>query len=133
MEPLKEGDHGPYGTLSRRPLPSGLAILFMSALSALLSRAEQLKGYPLTEVQGLRIRDVAVAVITRADAAAATVEQRGYTEVDPTDAWASWQVVRGHTWSSGAGKARRIAQRRLILGRAVVTLPPVEPGRLPLG
>ena len=95
MTPLMEGDHGPYGALSDRPLPDGLAILFIPALAALLTRAEELKGAPLTEEQVLRIRDAAVAVVTRADSAAATIEQRGYPEVDPTNAWPSWQAIRG--------------------------------------
>ena len=94
MGPPKEGDHGPYGTLAPRPLPEGLTILFVPALSALLTRAEQLKGSPLTEEQVLRVRDAAVAVVTRADAAEVTIEQRGYPEVDPANAWASWQAVR---------------------------------------
>jgi hypothetical protein len=93
-EPLKEGDHGPYGSLSARPLREGLAILFVPALSALLTRAEQLKGSPLTEDQVLRVRDVAVAVVTRADSAAAVVGERGYPEVDPAAAWSSWQAIR---------------------------------------
>jgi hypothetical protein len=38
---------------------------------------------------------VAVAILTPADAAAATIEQRGCPEVDPTNAWASWQAIRG--------------------------------------
>src|SRR4051812_42877998 len=94
MEPLHEGDHGPYGSLAPRPLPGGLAIMFVPALSALLTRAEQIKGSPLTEDHVLRVRDVAVAVVTRADAAAATIERRGYPEVDPADAWQGWQAIR---------------------------------------
>jgi hypothetical protein len=95
VQPLKEGDHGPYGTLSGRPLPDGLAILFFPSLAALLARAEELKGSPLTQEQVVRVRDVAQAVVTRADAAAVTAEQRGYAEVDPLNAWESWQAVRG--------------------------------------
>jgi hypothetical protein len=95
VQPLREGDHGPYGTLSGRPRPDGLAILFIPSLAALLARAEELKGSPLTQEQVVRVRDVAQAVVTRADAAAATVEQRGYAEVDPLNAWESWQAVRG--------------------------------------
>ena|SRR5262245_33286844 len=94
-QPLKEGDHGPYGTLSGRPLPDGLAVLFIPSLAALLARAEELKGSPLTEEQVIRVRDAAQAVVTRADAAAATVEQRGYPEVDPLKPWESWQAIRG--------------------------------------
>jgi hypothetical protein len=49
-QPLQEGDHGPYGELAIRPLSDGLALLFMPSLAALLARAEQLNGAPLTEV-----------------------------------------------------------------------------------
>jgi hypothetical protein len=77
-QPLTEGDHGPYGTLSGRPLPDGLAIIFMPSLAALLTRAEELKGAPLTEEQVILIRDASQAVVTRADAADATTEPRGY-------------------------------------------------------
>src|SRR5262245_43478329 len=94
-QPLKEGDHGPYGTLSGHPLPDGLAMLFIPSLAALLTRAEELKGSPLTEERGIRIRDAAQAVVTLADAAAATVEQRGYPEVDPLNPLQSWQAIRG--------------------------------------
>lgn len=66
----------------------------MPSLAALLTRAEELKGAPLTEDQVNRVRDMAQAVVTRADAAAATVLQRGYAEVDPTNPWASWQALR---------------------------------------
>jgi hypothetical protein len=94
-EPLKEGDHGPYGTLAERPLPAGLAVLFMPSLAALLTRAEELKGSPLTEEQVIRVRDASQAVVTRADAAAATVEQRGYAEVDRLRPWETWRAIRG--------------------------------------
>lgn len=103
-EPLRDGDHGPYGTLSARPRPDGLAILFIPALSALLTRAEQLKGSSLTEQQVLLVRDAAVAVATRADAATATIAQRGYPEVDPENVWPSWWAIRANTAGEfGAG------------------------------
>jgi hypothetical protein len=95
VRPLKEGDHGPYGSLAGRPLPDGLAILFIPSLAALLTRAEELKGSPLTEEQVVLIRDASQAVVTHADAAAATVQQRGYAEVDPHRPWESWQAIRG--------------------------------------
>jgi hypothetical protein len=85
-QPLKEGDHGPYGTLTGR-LPEGLALLFMPSLAGLLAGAEDLKGSPLTEEQVIRVRDAANAVVTPADVAAAVVKERGYAEVDPADAW----------------------------------------------
>jgi hypothetical protein len=93
-QPLKEGDHGPYGELAIRPLPDGLTLLFMPSLAALLERAEQLKGAPLSEDQVSRVRDAAQAVVTQADVAAAVVAQRGYAEVDPARAWESWQALR---------------------------------------
>ena len=91
---LKEGEGGPYGDLAGRPLPVGLSILFIPALAALLARAEELKGAPLTEDQVLGVRDGAKAVVTPADVAAAVVAQRGYAEVDPLRAWESWQSLR---------------------------------------
>jgi hypothetical protein len=91
---LKEGDHGPYGTLTRT-LPDGLAILFMPSLAALLTRAEELKGSPLTEEKVLKVRDAANAVVTRADVAEAVVKERGYPEVDVSKTWVSWQAIRG--------------------------------------
>jgi hypothetical protein len=94
-QPLKEGDHGPYGDLSGRTLPDGLAFLFMPSLAALLTRAEELKGSPLTEEQVTRVRDAAIAVVTPADVAALTVEQRGYPEVDHAAPWESWLAIRG--------------------------------------
>jgi hypothetical protein len=95
--PLKEGDGGPYGDLMVRPLPGGLAVVFMPSLAALLDRAEQIKEAPLAEEQVLRIRDAALVVVTFADVAALTVEQRGYEEVDPADPWRSWQSIRRGT------------------------------------
>jgi hypothetical protein len=94
-QPLKEGEGGPYGPLAGRPLPGGLAILFMPSLAALLDQAEQLTGSPLTEEQVIRIRDAAGAVVTHADVAAAVVRQRGYAEVDPANPFESWQRIRG--------------------------------------
>jgi hypothetical protein len=94
-DPLKDGDHGPYGELAVRPLPGGSAFLFIPSLAALLDAAEQLKGGPLTEEQVRRVRDGAIVVVTPRDVAAATVAGRGYDEVDPADPWTSWQTVRG--------------------------------------
>jgi hypothetical protein len=93
-QPLKEGDHGPYGELATRPLPDGMAILFKPSLAALLARGEELKGSALTAEQVSRLRDAAQAVVTYADVAASVVQQRGYAEVDPANPWESWQATR---------------------------------------
>ena len=99
--PLKEGDGGPYGELARRRLPDGLAVVFMPSLAALLGRAEELTGAPLTEQQVVRIRDAALVVVTQAQPAAAVAGVRGYAEVDPTRPWQSWRAIRGNTGSEG--------------------------------
>jgi hypothetical protein len=56
MEPPKEGARGPYGRLSNRPLPEGRTTMFMPSLSALLTRARQLKGSPLAAARVRRPR-----------------------------------------------------------------------------
>jgi hypothetical protein len=92
---LQPGEHGTYGDLVDRALPEGLRPLFMPSLAALLGQAEALKGAPLTEPEVLRIRDGAQAVVTHADVALAVEAERGYAEVDPANAWESWQALRG--------------------------------------
>ena len=54
--PLTTGEGGPYGALAARPMPPGLAGIFMPSLTALLAEAERIKGSPLTEEQVVRIR-----------------------------------------------------------------------------
>lgn len=64
------------------------------ALVALLLRAEQLKGSPLTESEVSRIRDDAVCMAMTLDMKRALEEKRGYPDIDPEDAWNQWQVAR---------------------------------------
>jgi hypothetical protein len=71
-----------------------LVIVFMPALAALLLRAEQLKGEPLTEEEVYRIRDHAICVTTTPEAAAAVEAERGYADLDPENAWQQWQQLR---------------------------------------
>jgi hypothetical protein len=92
--PLKEGEGGRYGDLAHRALPDGLALVFMPSLVALLGRAEELTGVPLTEEQVVRIRDAALVVVTQAQPATAVEGARGYTDVDPASPWESWQAIR---------------------------------------
>ncbi|HEY1186565.1 MAG TPA: hypothetical protein VGE74_02860 [Gemmata sp.] len=49
---------------------------------------------PLTEEQVLHIRDAAHAVVSPARPASAVDQRRGYADVDPADAWKSWQAIR---------------------------------------
>lgn len=93
-ELVKEGDHGCYCDLASGRRGDDLSIVFMPSLAALLEYAEQLKRIPLSEEEVVRIRDQAVVVATKADVAAAVVEQRGYPDVDAADPWRSWQAMR---------------------------------------
>lgn len=89
-QPLAAGDHGPYVELVGRPLPVGLVIQYMPALVAMLTRAEQLKGKPLTEDDARKMRDHCPAVVCAAESAKAVEDGRGYTDPDPADAWTGW-------------------------------------------
>jgi len=71
-----------------------LAIVFVPALIALLARAEQLKGAPLTRVEVERIRDEGACIALPASAVADVDEGRGYPDIDPERAWEQWQAVR---------------------------------------
>ncbi len=93
-QPLKPGEGGPYGALVTRRLPPDLAVIFMPSLAALLAEAEHIKGSPLTQEEVIRIRDEALVVVAPADVVAATVQQRGFPEVDAAHAWESWQALR---------------------------------------
>ena len=68
--------------------------VFIPALVALLLRAEQGKGSPLSEREVLDIRDRGACVMLPADKVAAMAEGRGYNDIDPEDAWAGWQRAR---------------------------------------
>jgi hypothetical protein len=90
---LQPGASGRYGDLSGRELPGDLAFLFVPSLAALLDRAEQLKGGPLTEDEVLQIRDAALVTVAPADVVQAVEAERGYAEVDRTDPLRSWEAL----------------------------------------
>jgi hypothetical protein len=71
-----------------------LVLVFVPALAALLVRAEDLKGSPLTEAEVVRIRDAASCVAMPPDVACQTEEARGYPDIDPEDCWAAWLRLR---------------------------------------
>jgi hypothetical protein len=93
--PLEEGEHGPYADLAGRALPDGLVLLFIPSLAALLARAEELKGSPLTEEQVIRIRDASQVIVSPPQPTAAVEQRREYADVDPANPWESWQAIRG--------------------------------------
>ena len=90
MSTLHAGRSGTYSELVGRPLPQGLALIFVPSLAALLTRARQLNGAALTEDQVLRIRNNSTVIVMDHDAARAVEEQRGYADIDPADAWRGW-------------------------------------------
>jgi aryl carrier-like protein len=95
MSTLQFGESGEYAVLVKRPLPEGLALVFIPSLAALLTRAQQLNDAALTENQVLRIRDGSNVMVVGLDAVRAMEEQRGYADIDAADAWQSWLRLQG--------------------------------------
>jgi len=99
MSELQFGESGKYGELAGRPLPDGLALVFVPALAVLLVHAEELNGAALTERQVLAIRDGSMVMIVGQAQVRALEEERGYADINAADAWASWlQLQEG--WRS---------------------------------
>ena len=71
-----------------------LVPLFMPALGALLIRAEDLKGDPLSRDEVVEIRDKSVCIMMREDDARKMEESRGYRDIDPENCWHDWQKLR---------------------------------------
>lgn len=71
-----------------------LVLVPIPALVALLLRAEQLKGAPLTESEVLRIRDDAACMSMTIEMAQELEKKRGYPDIAPEFAWSQWQVAR---------------------------------------
>jgi len=93
-DPLVGGDTGPYGELVNCNLPPDLVLMFIPSLVALLIRAEELKGEPLTEKEVVAIRDGAQVIVNHADVVAAVEEQLGYVDVNPANVWESWLSIQ---------------------------------------
>jgi len=64
------------------------------ALVAVLLRAEQDKGLPLTEGEVNEIRDKAVCIMMPISVRDRMAESRGYADLDPEYAWTQWQLAR---------------------------------------
>ncbi len=71
-----------------------LILLFVPPLLALLQRAEDLKGTPLSESEVLRIRDGGVCIAVRSSVAAEMEAARGYADLDAENVWHEWQNFR---------------------------------------
>jgi len=90
MSELQFGESGKYGELAGRPLPEGLALVFVPALAVLLVHAEELNGAALNERQVLAIRDGSMVMVVGRAQVRALEEERGYADINAADAWASW-------------------------------------------
>lgn len=68
--------------------------VFMPALVTLLTNLEKQKGAPLTEDEVLEVRDKGTCMMLRQSMVVKMAETRGYSDIDPGNAWAEWQAVR---------------------------------------
>jgi hypothetical protein len=64
------------------------------ALGVLLLNLEKKKGEALTEAEVLDARDKAVCMMMRLSQKQALDEKRGYSDINPENAWAEWLVFR---------------------------------------
>jgi hypothetical protein len=90
--PARRRNHAPHPAALRRAVARVRA--GPVAEGETQGRRILLSGAPLTEAQVIRIRDEALVVVAPADVVAATVQQRGYAEVDADNPWESWQALR---------------------------------------
>jgi hypothetical protein len=67
---------------------------FMPPLAAMLARAEQVKGSPLTEAEVVKVRHKSSCIMMKAADAAELNETRGYRDVNPENCWADWHRLR---------------------------------------
>jgi hypothetical protein len=77
-------------------------IVFNPPLLALLYKAEQTMGVPLTEAQVLAVRDHATYVVLPYSVAAAGEKARGYPDIVAENCWAEWQAVRKRLFEQGS-------------------------------
>lgn len=76
------------------PHDDALMPCFIPALVAILFKAEQTYGQPLSREQVLAIRDASNVVMLPKDLVAKTAADRGYEDLDPELAWEQWQEAR---------------------------------------
>lgn len=80
VENLEVGDTGPFESLSAKGNPKSLVLVYMPALSALLARAEELKGKVLSDTEIQRIKNGAQVIAVPKEVADATIENRSGVE-----------------------------------------------------
>lgn len=71
-----------------------LCIIFTPSLASILWNAKQSKGEPLSEEEVLQIRDKSITMTVSISIAQELAESRGYTDINPDNAWEEWQDLR---------------------------------------
>jgi hypothetical protein len=94
VELLKHEQNGPYAELIARDNPEGLIVVFMPSLYSWLTQAEESKGSALSPTEVTRIRDGAPTIAVTAEQAEKLRASRGYDDVDPHNAYESWQRMK---------------------------------------
>jgi hypothetical protein len=91
---LRHEQSGSFSELSAVPNPEGLVVVHTPSLLSWLQRAEQQKGSALSPAEVQRIRDGAPAIALRPEQVEAMKAERGHADIDPGDAWATWQEYK---------------------------------------
>jgi hypothetical protein len=72
-----------------------LCLVFVPALVAVLTAAEDRKGSPLTEAEVCDIRDRAVCITLPFSVALDMERERGYPDLIAENCWSEWQSHKG--------------------------------------
>ncbi len=73
-----------------------LCLVFVPALVAVLTAAEDRKGSPLTEAEVCNIRDQAVCITLPFSVARDMERERGYPDIVAENCWSEWQSRKCH-------------------------------------
>jgi len=73
-----------------------LCLVFVPALVAVLTAAEDRKGSPLTEAEVCDIRDQAVCITLPFSVALDMERERGYPDIVAENCWSEWQSRKCH-------------------------------------
>jgi hypothetical protein len=69
-------------------------LVHVPTLVAVLINAEEKKGSALTQQEVLDIRDSSQCIAMPIDVAEKVADERGYSDIDPENAWNEWQNIR---------------------------------------
>lgn len=73
-----------------------LCLVFVPALVAVLTAAEDRKGSPLTEAEVCNIRDQAICITLPFSVALDMERERGYPDIVAENCWSEWQSRKCH-------------------------------------